>query len=186
MKRFLCFLIVLVLLPILSFASSAYEPSLGMDISTFIAKYNSLGTSLASSLTALEKPYQWTNFNKYRVAWFNTDKNSGVKILFLSSDPKAGLGLDAGIDIIQIYMENPADFLSFITIAIRCSQLFSNQFYGSTLAPFCVADIMSFFYENIGSQQSVYRSLDSDDVYALMFFKDHNSYYFEICLRSIL
>ena len=184
MKRFFCLLFALVLLPVFSFASSAYQPELGMDISTFMSKYNSLGSSLSSSLTALEKPYQWTSFEKYRVAWFNPDKKSSVKILLLSADPKAGLSLDSGVDIIQIYMENPADFLSFVTIAIRCSQLFSTEFFGSSLAPLCVGDILSYFYENSSTSYSAYRSLDSDNVYALMFFIDQNSYYFQISLRS--
>ena len=106
--------------------------------------------------------------------------------MILSTDPKAGVGLDAGIDTIQLYMDNTADFLSFVTIAVRCSQIFSTEFFGSSLAPLAVADIMAYFYENSAGSYYAYRSLDSDNVYALMFFKDHNSYYFQICLRSNL
>ena len=189
MRRLLCLFLVLLFLPVVSLASSAspdYEPSLKMNMSTFVTKYNALGSSLSSSLLPLEKPFQWSTYDKYRVAWFNTDKKSGVKILLLSADPKAGVGLEAGIDVIQIYMEKPADFLSFVTIAVRCSQLFSSELFGSSLAPLAVADIMSYYYENSTGSYYAYRSLDSENIYALMFFMDHDSYYFEICPRGDL
>ena len=184
MKRFLSLFLVLILC--VSFASAeVYTPDLGMDMNTFIQKYNAIGSALGSSLVSLKDPYNWTKYDKYNVAWLQPDSKSGVTILLLSSDPANVKSTKAGLDSIQIFMDKDSDFLSLITIANRCTQIFSDDVFGSNFAPLYTSDVISFYYQNAtGSDYSAYRTIDVDQTYILSFFKSFNQYYFTITLRG--
>ena len=187
MKR--CFLVILSFLIVFSFSVSAFAGSdaadLGMDMNTFMQKYNAIGSSLSSSLVKLEKPYKWTTYNNYSVAWLKPDNKSGVTILLLSSESSIVRDTSYGLDMIQIFMDNDSDFLSLITVTSRCVQVLSDPFFGYSMAPFYVSDLISYYYENVyASGGSAYRTIDTEEKYILTLFKSSNQYYFSISLRG--
>lgn len=184
MKRYFILICIFILcLPVAS--AEEYSPELSMDINSFILKYNAIGSSLDSSLVSLKGPYKWTEFDKYHVSWFSPDSKSGVTILLLSADPSNVRSTKAGLDSVQIFMEKDSDFLSFITIASRCTQIFSDDIFGANLAPLYISDLISYYYQNSnGTDYSAYRTIDANQLYILSFFKTYNQYYFTITLRS--
>ena len=184
MKRSFCiFLAIFILIPCLSFADN-YSPALGMDFSSFITKYNSIGTALNSPLVALKDPFFWSVYENYNVAWYKPDKNSNVTILLLSADPVNVKNNKSGLDSIQIFMTGPSDFLSLITITNRCTQVFSNSFLGSNFSALYSSDLIAYYYENATSTDfSACRTIDTDQIYNLNFFIVSGQYYFTITLR---
>ena len=180
MKRFLCFLLILVFLPVFSFAEKAYSPALKMKISDFIMKYNNSGSPLGSPLIALSKPYQTTQFNQYCVYWFKPDSKSGVFFLLLSSDPNAdSINLDVGLDQVQIYLDNEKNFFPFVAVTTKCASVFALDLLGVSSASLYVGSLITDYYENNTKDlgMSLYRTLNVDDnILILIQFSD--PYYF--------
>lgn len=184
MKRFSILFLVFALCISFAFAAE-YTPDLGMDFDSFIMKYNAIGSALGSSLVSLKSPFNWTEFKEYHVGWLIPDSNSGVTILLLSSDPSNVKTTKSGLDAVQIFMEKESDFLSFITVSNRCTQIFSDNIFGANFAPLYTSDLISYYYQNAtGTDYSAYRTIDSEERYVLSFFKSSNQYYFTITLRG--
>ena len=184
-KKLAAFVLALcLLLPALSL-SEEYSPALGLTVSSFMLKYNAVGSSLNSSLLSLRRPFQWTKFSDYNVAWLEADRNSGVTILLLSSDPLNAGSIVAGVDQIQVFTDRDSDFMSLITVASRCVQLFSDDLFGANLAPLYVADVISYYWENANdTEYFAYRSIDAAQNYIIRFFKSSGQYYFTINPRG--
>jgi len=180
MKRLLCFLCVFVFLPVLSFADS-YTPVLGMSIDTFIQKYNSIGASLTSSLLGLSSPKGWMKSGDYNAACFAADSKANVYILLQTLDNKDAKGTASGLDSVQIVAYSSADFMSLITVAEKCTRIFSPSLLGTSWSPKYITDLIIYYYENINDNYSyAYNVIDSDNNFILYFFGSDNGYIFEL------
>ena len=147
MKRALIILMVVLLLPALCAAESAYSPRTGMTMSEFIASYNNLPASLNSPYRPLVMPMQWTEFQGSNVAWFYPATDSDVALLLLTNDPK-GKTLDSGLDQLQVYNPDVKYFPSFIAIGTRCAQLFAMDLFTMSSTPHAITSVLNYYYEN--------------------------------------
>ncbi len=182
MKRVMLIVLLLVLVCSAAVAES-YTPQLGMTIQEFIGQYNSVSSPLTSPLKAMSKPILWTDMDEYVVAWLYPDPNSKVTVFLCSMDKEKGESNDAGLDMIQIGMEKEADFLSFITIVARCSEVFGESVFGVKLTSQMIVECMKGYYENDCAAQGMMWGGDissTDPSVKLAFFKDANWHYFQI------
>ena len=189
MKRFVCLLFVLILIPLFAFASSSYTPSLKMYLSDLLSSYNSIGTPFNTPLVGLTNVYKSYLFDGYQCFEYLADKYSGTHVVFFSSDPFAkSQNPSCGIDRIQISINDTKHFLSFVTVADRLVSLFAPNLFGMETSSYFVTQLMKDFYQNncLESGQSYYRQLeDGGDIYLWFYYSD-NYYTLEICSGSFL
>jgi len=183
-KTILFILAVFIILNAVSYAEE-YEPALGMKMSEFISKYNAIGTPLGSTLLALREPEKWTKLNNSDVAWFAPARGESTRIYLISSDP-AGQNLSSGLDRIQISMDTPYDFLSFLTVADRCAQLFAADIFTVSMSKHCVYSAMTYYFENNldGTGMCSYNQINAETKICCKFFSSENLYYLEICAEK--
>lgn len=183
MKKLLCILLLLMLIPVFSVSESAYVPKFNMTIKDFIAKYNAIGAPFDTPLTALTTPYRWTTFNQYNVAWLSADNENGATILLLSEDTAHPFAsIDAGLDRIQIFMTGPDHFLPFVSVGRRCASLFAADIFTYSTSHMVISQLLTDYYENnsMAKNQSYFRQIDpTSDIYMSFFITD-NYYYFDI------
>ena len=181
MKRLFCSFLALVLLlaPVLSFTDSAYQPNLNMTVSDFAYKYNAVSTSLNSPLVPMLFDFDWHSSENGSYVSFTPDPSSSVSIRLFSDDPVSAMTSSAGLDRIQIWMNDEATFLCFVSVAIRCASVFSEDLFGTSIAPQAVASLLSYSYDNKTSG-SVSKSLDAMQKYKLTFFHSMSFYCFQI------
>lgn len=189
MKRFLCLLLVLVFVPLVSFSDSVYSSKLNMTMQDFVEKYNMIGASLDSPLKALENPYRWTKYNKYNVAWFQCDKKSNVILLLESSDPASDHhSLSCGLDCVQIAVFGTENFLSHVAVASRAFSLFAPNILGLDSSYYLVGNLMKEYYDNncFEKNMSYQRQVEADGSIVVRFYNDSGYYYFDIVSISDL
>lgn len=166
--------------PISDQGESIYSPALSMTMDQFISKYNALGSSLNSSLVALKNPYFWSTFEDYLVGWFKADSKAETVILLMTKETEKGKTTFSGLDKIQIYSPQ-SQILSLITVSTRCTSLFSEDLFGTSLASLYVGNLLEYYYENCPEDEgSAYRGIDSDSKNVLQFFKSDGYYFFDI------
>ena len=185
MKKLITIILILAMALPAAAPADAYKSELGMTMNEFIMKYNSIPSALGSPYVPLKKEYNWSKMDDYNIAWFYPCSDESVKIMLLSKDEKAGKSLSAGLDMIKIYAYS--DLLGLISVTKRCTGIFTPDFFGMSLAPYYITDIISYYYEN-GVEKSgyiAYRSIDTEEKYALSFFK-YQGYYFQISLLEVV
>jgi len=188
-----CFALFMILALVLScpsaFSESSYQPKMNMTMDDFINQYNAIASPLGSPLKLIEKPYQWTLWDKYGVAWFGADSKSGVTILLESSDPQSSIqSTSCGLDRIQIYCDKKDDLLPLIAISCRCISLFSPKVFTLDTSYYFVSEILTLYYENNCQERnlSYQRQMEADGTMYVRFFHDSGYYYFEILDESDL
>ena len=187
MRKLLALLLILLFIPCVSNAGdAAYSPGLEMTMEDFVSKYNALGSSLDSPLMALKVPTKWTVFNGQNVAWFKADSKSGVTILLLSKDKGAGKKLSAGLDEIQIYTSKASEFQALITVAMRCADLYASEILTLNIAPYAIAQVISYYYDNNydNSGYTSYQGIDVDQKFIINYWHTGSDYYFSICPKD--
>jgi hypothetical protein len=162
MKKLITIILILALILPTAALADSYIPKLEIGISGFITKYNSLPAALNSPFLSLKEPYQWTEWGEYQVAWFYPTEDHHTTIALITADPR-GKALSSGLDMIQIF--SASDWVQLLSVANRCSQLFSYEYMGMNLAPYCIADIVSYAYEN--NCLNAYRQLDSENKFLI-------------------
>jgi hypothetical protein len=172
MKKLITIILILALILPTAALADSYIPKLEIGISGFITKYNSLPAALNSPFLALKEPYQWTEWGEYQVAWFYPTEDHHTTIVLITADPR-GRTLSSGLDMIQIF--SASDWVQLLSVTNRCSQLFSNEYMGMNLAPYCIADIVSYAYEN--NCLNAYRQLDSENKFLISYFRDGMDYF---------
>ncbi len=186
MKRILSFfLIVMMLVPTVSFCESAYTPVFGMTIVEFIAKYNAVPATLESPYKSLGSPSFWTDYNEYQVAWFYPEKTSSIALLLLSKDKSASKSTKLGLDEIQIVAFTDNQWMPLISITKRCASLFGEDLFGVSTSSFSIIEAITYYYENNCKEKgySSWRALDAEGKYALTFFYS-DAYYLTISSMS--
>lgn len=180
MKKLLAiFLIIALLLPVSVLAD--YSPALNMTINDFLLKYNAVQASLEAPYLALDKPFKWSLWDEYHLAWFKADKNGSVTILLMTKDPSDAQMLTSGLDMIQIFSNKESDFVPLISITNRCASIFAIQLLGTSFAPQRITQVMNNYYENNCKEKGLvaYSGLDENNELVIAFFYD-GQYYFEI------
>lgn len=167
MKKLIAVALILILLIPAAVLADSYIPKLETGISGFITKYNSLPAALGSPFLALDEPYKWSEWGGYQIAWFYPTEDHKVTILLATADPR-GKTLSSGLDFIQI--TSASDWVQLISVTNRCAQLFSYEYLGMNLAPYCIADVVSFAYEN--NCLNAYRPLDSENKFLIYYIRD--------------
>ena len=188
MKKLTCILlcITIMLATTFSFAlaekeKKPYTPALGLTMDQFISKYNAIGSSLTSPLIALDKPYYWSTFGDYNIAWYKADSKASTSILLYTKDTDNKKSTKSGIDMIQIYIEKESDFLSLITVAQKCAEIFAQDLFGNSMAPYYVGSVIEYYYENCyGTDMTAIYGIDADNTNVLQFYKTGNEYFFAI------
>ncbi|MBO7709347.1 MAG: hypothetical protein J6S83_02695 [Lachnospiraceae bacterium] len=186
MKKLITIILILALaLPALALAD--YSSALDMTMEDFINKYNAVQAPLGSPYTALDKPNAWTKWEGYFVAWFTADKNEEAKILLYSKDPNCKQMLTAGLDEIHIYA-GKTDFVPMISVANRCASVFAADIFGSSIAPFKVTSVISYYYENNAKEKRLiaYNTLDAEEKVSIAFQADGDLYLFKILNREAI
>ena len=186
MKKLITLILILALaLPALALAE--YSPKLGMRLDEFINKYNAISAPLESPYKSINNPSSWTKYDIYDVAWFSPANNSSATILLLSADPGAGHVLSRGLDMVQIFIKNDADFVDLISITSRCAELFAPSFLGTSMGNLIITNLMKYYYENNYKKSGgyVYNALNEDNTIQLQFFKADGYYYFSICQAEV-
>ena len=176
MKRLISIVLILALLLPAAVMADSYIPKLEIGITGFITKYNSLPAALNSPFLALDEPYKWTEWGGYQVAWFYPTEDHNVTILLATEDPR-GKTLSSGLDMIQIF--SASDWVQLLSVTNRCSQLFSYEYLGTNFAPYCIADVVAYAYENDFYQNgaSAYRALDADNKFIISYFRGDYDYF---------
>ena len=169
-KLIILFLILALAVPAAALAD--YSPFLGMTMSEYLAKYNSVPVSLSSPHIKLTSPYTWTDYENYKVAWFSPARDSSVIILLLSKDPDHIRTLDSGLDAIQICTDNNNDLIDLISITARTIEPFTVNLLGVSLGDIRVTQLIRYYYENgcKGTEQSAYQAIDEDENMFLILF----------------
>ena len=172
-------LILAMLLPAAALAES-YEPLLGMTMDEFILKYNAVSAPLESPYVSLNKPFSWTKWEGFNVAWFYADKTKTVTILLLSKDPTNSV-TTSGLDEIQIFAKSDSAWVPLIGVTNRCASLFSAQLFGTSMSPMYIGDTIAYYYENNCEEKGLtaMHSLDEDNSISIIFFHQ-DTYYFKI------
>ena len=180
MKKLLAVLLVIAML-LHAAALADYSPGLGMSMSDFITKYNSVQAALESPYSALSKPSSWTVWNGYHLAWFSADKSNTVTILLMTKDPKDAQLLTSGLDAIQIFIRKGDDFVQLISVTDRCASIFGIELLGSSFSGLRVTQVLKSYFENNCREKGLlsYSTLDDNEEIALCFFYD-SGYYFSI------
>lgn len=181
MKKLITIILILaMLLPAAALAES-YSPALNMSMDDFIMKYNSVQAALNAPFVLLEKPYMWTQWNGYSVAWFHAEKDNKVTLLLMTKDPSAAQMLTSGLDRIEISVADDKNLIPLIGVTNRCTGIFSYNIFGTPLSGMRISDIICYYYENNYREKgySSYVSIDEDDKIALVLFYS-NGYVFQI------
>ena len=182
MKRFLVLLILIALLVPAS-GLAEYSPDLGMTMNEFIQKYNAHGSSLSSPLIALKIPSYWDKVDGANVAFFTVTNGTDVYIGLSSYDPGKTRDLSGGLDYLLVGCQNPKEFLAFVTVGIKCTEVFAEDFYtGYSMAPYYVSSVMKYYYENRSSDENyvAFQPIDSVSNRNLIFTSANGNYMFGI------
>ena len=176
-KLFTMLLILALILPAAAPAESSYNPALGMTIPEFLTKYNAVPAPLASPFILVDKPYNASKWNGYRVYWYKFDQDHKIIVTLLSMDPSTELPEESGLDMIKIFTKGDSDMVPIFSTAVRIATLFSIDILGTSMAPLRVATVVSSYYENNCRARGIYSyaSLDENQKYAVSF--DHSDYY---------
>ncbi len=187
MKQLITLLLVLILVCApLSWGSAEmdpheYTPGLSMSIQEFIDKYNMIPSSLTSPYLALTKPDEWVKSDGYNVAWFHAAQDSDVRIMLMSLDIESGQQLKAGLDAVRIYNFRAKDYVSFISVAVRCTSLFAYDIAGTSTALYNVTDTIKYYYENVNDIfASAVTTINQEKPVELLFKDLRSESYFEI------
>lgn len=186
MKKLACILlcIAVMLTTAYSFASaekSTYSPALGLTMEQFISKYNAIGSSLTSPLIALDKPYYWSTYGDYNIAWYKADSKASTSILLYTKDTNNKKSTKSGLDMVQIYIEKETDFLSLITVTLKCTEIFAQDLFGNSMAPYYLSSVIKYYYENcLNTDLTAIHTIDADNTNMIQFYKSGNEYFFVI------
>lgn len=186
MKKLITIILILaLLLPAAAFA--AYSPALGMDMKTFVQKYNAVQAPLNAPIALLETMDDWKYDNGSWLAWYYGDKDKRINIALESKDPLAGKDLAGGLDTIVI-MADEQDLIALIDIAMRCTDPFTDDILTVDTSTYFVGDVLRFFYENNAKQTGFtsYRPLTADGKIILSMFYIDGSYFFRISSDEVI
>ena len=181
MKKLITIILILALLIPAAALSESYSPALNMTMNEFIIKYNAVQAALNAPFSLLEKPYMWTQWNGYSVAWFRAEKNNKFTLLLMTKDPSDAQMLTSGLDRIEISITDEKELIPLISVTNRCAGIFSYNLFGTSLSGKRISDLICYYYENNYKEKdySAYVDLDEDGKIALVLFYS-NGFIFQI------
>ena len=187
MKKLVTIILIVSLIIPAAASANMYEAALGMSMSDFLQKYNSIQAPLGSPYVQLSTSIaeNWTNYNGYWWAWCYPENTRKIALLLGTKDPECKKNLSSGLDMIQIYCTSPEDLIPLMGIAMRCSTPFSTDLLGTSMASFYVAETIKYYYENNFKAKDMISYMpivvDGDIVLALFY---SNGYYFQISTQE--
>ena len=187
MRKLITIIMILALFPPAAALAGDYTPALGMNMRDFILKYNAIEAPLGSPYVQLSTTVasDWTYFNYHWCAWLYPENTRRVAMILMTKDPFGGKDFVSGLDTVQLYAASAEDLIPLISLAIRCSRLFSAELLSVSTSSFCVADVIQYFFENNLKEQGMlaYKQLDAESDYCIsLFYSD--GYYFQISTQE--
>lgn len=178
MKKLLA-LILIIALAMPAAAGASASPALGMTLREFVTSYNSVQAPIGAPYVPLKEPYQWTDFNGYKVAFFYPTASTDILLLLMTKETES---MDSSLDAVQIFSSKTEQLIAQISITARCVDLFSDDLFGNSLSYIPVTNCIRYYYESNAEKQgmSTYVSIDSDQKYALTLMRDSYGYTFQI------
>lgn len=185
-------LAVLVLVPCVSFseispAESSYSPDLNMTLFQFMNKYNAISSALGSSLVSLSSSnYHYFEGSDYNSFVFLPDSLSSIRLYIDSKDFEAGNVINAGVDRVEIVMSNSLDYPSFLTVAKRCAQMFSGDYFAESSAMVNIYELLISYYETHQNDSGfiISRQFNSVENYCIHFYMRSGNVCLEISKRK--
>lgn len=178
MKKLITLILILALLLPVS-AGASGSSALGMTLREFVTAYNNVQAPIGAPYAPLKDPYSWADFNGYKVAFFHPTLSTDIMLILMTTGTES---MDSGLDKIQLFSSKSEQLIPLISVTARCVDLFSDDLFGSSLSAIPVTNCLRYFFESNAEKQgmSSYVSVDSDQKFALMLFRDSSGYTFQI------